>query len=118
MVTLGLLPRVLELVASSWSLVLELCEHHKALWSAVRAYLTFAMHPSLLVCSPTLAEEVQPVLKQVCMRVCSRVRVRVCACVCVCVCMSVCLYLSLISLSVCVGGEAALDTWRGSLWPL
>ena len=78
MLLLGCPHRVLDLVASSWSLVLELCEHHKALWSAVRAYLSFAMHPSLLVCSQDQVEEVQPVLKQVhvyvraCVRVCMR----------------------------------------------
>ena len=74
MLLLGRLHRVLDLVASSWSLVLELCEHHKTLWSAVRAYLSFAMHPSLLVCSPDQVEEVQPVLKQVraCVPACVR----------------------------------------------
>ena len=81
MLFLGCLHRVLDLVASSWSLVLELCEHHKALWSAVRAYLSFAMHPSLLVCSQDQVEEVQPVLKQV------RAYVRACVRACVHACV-------------------------------
>ena len=121
MVSLGLLRRILDLIASSWSLVLEICEHHKALWSAVRAYISFAMHPSLLMCLPHQMEEVLPVLKQV--RVCVRACIRACVFIFTLVFMSVLPPLLLpFSLSpphsLCVGGRAASNTWGDSIWAL